>query len=173
MRRGDIKVFSGAYGVRELEAEDRDTSGQHQMLSGEPVKGKVGTGGNFCRPIENGEPVVADNDIFVGIVKRDSTETASADGKVEVDLVGPGSIIEGDATTAASIDTAAELIGLMFDNIAFDVSATSVYTLDEDQNGAATALCLAIVGGDIVRTRVLAIVNRNTLVSGNSNPTLT
>lgn len=166
MRRGDIRIFSGSYGVREFDAEDRDTSGQRAMLSGEPVKGRLGTGSNFVRPIENGEPIVSDNDLFVGIVKRDSTETASVDGKVEIDLVGPGSVIEGDATTAASIDTAAELIGLMFDHVAFDVSAASVYTIDEDENGGATTLCLQIVGGDIIRTRVLALTVRNTLVAG-------
>jgi len=167
LRRGDIRIFSGSYGVREFDAEDRDTSGRNQILSGEPVKGRVGTGNNFCRQLDNGEPVtIADFDIFVGIAKRDSSETASVDGKVEVDLVGPGSVIEGDATTAANIDTAAELIGLMFDHIAFDVSAASVFTLDEDENGGATNLALVIVGGDIIRTRVLAMVSHSSLVGG-------
>lgn len=165
MRRGDIRVLSGAYGVREFDAEDRDTSGQKQILSGEPVIGRVGTGSNFVRPIPNGRPLATSNDIFVGIARDDSDETATADGKVDVDIVGPGTILEGDASTAANIDTAAELTGLMFDFVAFDVSATSVYTIDEDENGSATNLYLCIIGGDVVRTRVVVMVTKNSLAS--------
>ena len=152
MARGDLRIVANGYGVRDFDTDDRDTSDINQLLWGEPVK-RGGAGNNFAMPVDTGEPEIG-TDVFLGIVKRDSTETAGVDGKVEVERVGPGTVIEGDATTSASIDTASELLGLMLDFVAFDVSATSVYTVDEDQAGAATQLMLQIVGGDIIRTRV-------------------
>lgn len=156
MARGDLRIVAGSYGVREFDTDDRNTSVVNQLLWGEPVK-RGGANNNFAVPIDNGDPEIG-TDILLGIVKRDSTETATADGKVEVDRVGPGTVIEGDASTSASIDTAAELLGLMLDFVAFDVSASSVYTIDEDQNGANTQLMLQVVGGDIIRTRVFVQV---------------
>src|SRR3990167_5270213 len=165
MARNDIKIASGGWGTREFSVDARDTSTVNPLLSGEAVKGRVGGGSNYLQPIETGEPECG-TDIFVGIVQRDSTETATISGVCLVSLVGPGTILEGDATTSANIDTAVELAGLIFDNIAFDVSATSVYTIDEDQNGAIRTLPLVIVGGDTIRTRVFALVVNGSLVGG-------
>lgn len=123
--------MSGGYGARELDANDRDTSGARAMLTGEAVK-RGSTGGNFAISIQDGDPE-AGTDIFLGIVNRDSTETAAADGKVEVLLIGSNTVLFGDATTAANVDTASELLGLILDYVAFDVSAASVYTIDEDE----------------------------------------
>ena len=165
MGAGDIRVVSGGYGTREFDVDDRGASGARTMLFGEPVK-RGGAGFNFATPIETGDPENG-TDVFLGIPNRDSTETATVDGKIEVLLVGPGTILTGDATTAATIDTAAELLGLMMDYIGFDVSATSVYTLDEDENGGSHALGLMLVGGDIIRTRVFAAVQINSTIFGN------
>lgn len=165
MARNDIKLASGGYGTREFRAEDRNTSVQIQMVSGIPVKGRLGTSNQYCQPIETGEPENG-TDIFYGIVHTDSTETATASGVVLVDLVGPGTILEGDATTGANCDTATELNALMGDFVAFDVSATSVYTIDEDQNASNSNVNLCIVGGDTIRTRLFVMCTQGTLVGG-------
>ena len=170
MSRGDIKVVSGGYGNRNIDTDDRNTSGQRAFLSGECVK-RGGTGNNFGIAVENGEPENG-TDVFLGVVQADDTSTATVDGVVRVTLVGHGTILEGDATTSASIDTASELLGLMLDFVAFDVSATSVWTVDEDQ--AATGnVGLNIVGGDIIRTRVFVSVGACNLFGSIRNPVQT
>ena len=164
MARNDIKIASGGYGTREFPVDSRNNSGVNPILSGEPVKPRQGLGDNYTVALDDGDPT-AGTDIFLGVAQNDSNETATASGVVLVSLVGPGTVIEGDAATGANIDTAAELAGLMYDFINFDVSATSVYTLDEDENGIATQLALCIVGGDTNRSRVFALVTKS-LVHG-------
>mgnify|MGYP001581954879 CR=1 FL=1 len=170
MSAGDIRVASGGYGTRTIDTDDRDTSGQIQTLYGNPVK-RGGTGSNFAVPVQDGEPENG-TDVMIGIVNRTDTSTATVNGVVEVLLTGPGTILEGDASTSANIDTASELLGLMLDFVAFDVSATSVWTIDEDQNFQATQgnVGLNIVGGDIIRTRVFVSVNACTLFGSVRNP---
>lgn len=165
MGAGDIRVVSGGYGTRTFDVDDRDTSGNRALLYGEPVK-RGGAGFNFAVSVQTGDPENG-TDVFLGITNRNSTETGSVDGTVEALLVGPGTILEGDASTAGSIDTAAELLGLMLDYVGFDVSATSVYTIDEDENGGSHALGLIVVGGDIIRTRVFVAVQTNCTLFGN------
>lgn len=167
MARGDIRVVSGGYGAREFDVDDRNTSAENALLAGEPVK-RGGAGNNFAIPIVNGDPE-GGTDVFLGIVNRGSTETATVDGKVEVLLCGPGTILTGDATTGTNIDTAADLLGLMLDFIAFDVAGASVFTFDEDQNAGATNVAFCIVGGDIIRTRVFAMVVNASLVGSSIN----
>lgn len=169
MAAGDIRVASGGYGVRQIDTDDRNTSGQRAFLAGECVK-RGGAGSNFAVAVEDGEPENG-TDVFLGVVNRDDTSTATVDGVVEVALVGPGTILEGDASTSANIDSASELLGLMLDNVAFDVSATSVWTIDENQNGS--NLGFWIVGGDTIRTRVYVAVGACSLFNSLRNPTQT
>lgn len=150
--RGDIEVLKSKYTVETFGAEDRTTSSvTAAMEPGEPVK-RGGTGGNFVQPLADGDPENA-TDIFVGIVKKQSTETASADGEVEVELVGPGVVLEGYATTTSNIDTAAKLLAVRHDYVSFDVTASSgtngVFTIDEDEGDDPNVHGLFILGGDI------------------------
>ena len=172
MGRGNIRLVTGYYGNRNIDTDDRDTSGQRLFLSGECVK-RGGSGANFAVALEDGEPENG-TDFWLGVVIADDTSTATVDGVVRVGLVGPGTIIEGDAATSANIDTASELLGLMLDSVAFDVSATSVWTVDEDQNVTGNRnVGLVIVGGDIIRTRVFCSVGPCTLFGSVRNPTQT
>lgn len=165
MAEGDIKVVSGSYGARELDAEDRNTSSISATLKpGEPVK-RGGTGGNFAARIADGNPTTG-SDIFLGIVNRESTETATADGKVEVNIVGPMTILFGDATTAGNLSTAADLLGIILDYVAFDVSATSVTTIDENEGDDPNVHGLCIVGGDVARSKLFVTPHVGVCISG-------
>lgn len=164
MSRGDIRIVSGGYGTLQFDVDDRGTSGLNATLKpGEPMI-IGGAGSNFVVLPLNGQPLVGTN-TMAGVAHNESTETASVDGKIVVDLIGPGTILEAKATTTANIDTASELLGLMFDAITFDLTGSD-FTFDEDENGARNTRPFTIVGGDIVRTRVLGATHVNVTLFG-------
>ena len=157
--QGDIRILKSAYGVETFGAEDRTTSSVTvAMAPGEPVK-RGGSNGNFVIPIATGDPENG-TDIFVGIAKQQSTETSTVDGEVEVELCGPGTVLEGKATTAANMDTAAKLLGIRGDYVSFDVTGagtngpTGVFTIDEDEGDDPNVHGLFIIGGDISKGRL-------------------
>ncbi len=136
MARGDFKVISGHGPTITYEVDDRTTSSQTVALEpGEPVK----KSGNFVIALATGDPEVG-TDELVGIVRRKSTETSTADGKVEVLCTIPGlTVIRGKATTSTNMNTAALLLGLIGDWVAGDLTGSgtngsgNVFTIDEDE----------------------------------------
>jgi hypothetical protein len=159
----DFKVIKRGYGVETFGAEDRTTSSVTvAMQPGEPVK-RGGSNGNFVIPLATGDPENG-TDIFVGIAHKESTETSTLDGEVTVELCGPGTTVEAKATTAANIDTAAKLLGVRGDYVAADVTGagtngpTGVFTLDEDEGDDPNVHGFLILGGDIVKGRLTALV---------------
>jgi len=168
MAAGDIKILSGSLGTVSLLAEDRTTSSvTTNLLPGEPVK-RAGTGTNFVQPVATGDPEIG-TDIFVGIVHSQSTETSTADGTVEVDLVGLGTRLRGKATTTTNMDTQSELDGLILDYVAFDVTgagtngSTGVFTIDEDEGTDPNVHGLCIIGGDTSRGTLDVLVSGATI----------
>lgn len=93
---------------------------------------------------------------FLGLAKTTSTETASADGTVEIYMPLPGLVYEGKATTAANVDTAAKISALCGDRVTVDVSGTTVTVDENDGDGVAKALL--ITGGDPVRGTLQFVV---------------
>ena len=140
----------------EFDADDRATSAIKQLLFGEPVK-EGGASGNYAVSVQDGDPEKG-TDIFMGIVNRDSTETQTANGKVEVELVGPGTKLIGYAATAANVDTASELLDFMMNYVGFDVSASSVYTIDENETSNPNGLGLCIIGAVLSATPKLIVL---------------
>jgi hypothetical protein len=125
------------------------------IFVGEPVK-IGGTGNNYVVPLASGDPEVG-TDRMIGIAASDSTQTATADGVVEVYVIVPGStVLRAKATTAANVDTDAELLAILNDSVTFDL-ANGVYTIDEDE-GDDTGHGLMIVGGDVVNKTVDFVV---------------
>ena len=163
MSAGDIDVLSGDYGTREIDAEARTAGGDSAILYGEPLK-RGGTGGNFAVHMQNGDPEIA-TDIMLGVANRDSTETAAANGKVDVKLVGAGTVLSGNATVAGSVDSASELLALLLDYVAFDVAATTIYTIDEDEGDDPNVHGLQIIGGDL-RAKLFVQVHVNVTSQG-------
>lgn len=163
----DIKVLSGHGPVVTHEVDDRTTSSVVAALEpGEPIK----KSGNFVIPVATGDPEVG-TDEFVGIVRKQSTETSTEDGKVEAVGFIPGlTILRGKATTPANMDTAAELLGLIGDWVAFDVAASAgtngIFTIDEDEGDDPNVHGLKILRGNTVKGTLDVLVHSMATMAG-------
>lgn len=149
MAKADIDVIKHAGPVRKYRAEDQDTASNRSatLKVGEPVK-VAGTGTNFVDIIATGDPEVG-TDQMVGVVVKESDDTASADGHVLVATLIPArTVLRGDATTSTNVDTASELNGLLGDWVTFDVDGSNNVTIDEDEGTDPNAHGLKIVDGD-------------------------
>lgn len=101
--------------------------------------------GQYVVPVTDGTPVIG-TDIVSGVAISTSTETASANGKVNVVLPLPDGMWYANAKTLSTIDTQAEYDALVGTFVVFDVTG-GVITID-----AATPVVgggLEIVDNDI------------------------
>lgn len=147
MAYNDVKVKRHPGYRRSVRTNDRDTSGFSRAFRyGEPIK-RGGAGGNFAILILDGDPELG-TDIFLGIVQKDGTETATADGIAEYASLVSGTVLEAAATTAANVDLDSELLLLEGDYVGFDYAA-SVFTIDEDQGDNPDVNGLKILTGDV------------------------
>jgi hypothetical protein len=159
--RNDIKVLkNNNYGVFSFRVDDRTaTSLTETLKEGDAV---IKSTGGFVGLLLTAMPTQG-TDIFVGITKTESNETSTANGTVNVEVVGPGTILRGKANTATNIDTDAKLLPLIFDYVNFDRSAATVagsLTIDEDEGDTPGTLALCIFTGDIVKgTLDVAVAN--------------
>lgn len=151
MAKNDIKIRESA-GVtsRVYQVQDRTSSSATGTIkAGEPVK-LAAAGSPYVLALATGDPEIG-TDLFVGIALSESTETATADGTVEVAVVVPGqTVMEAKPTTAANADTQAEIDALVGDTVTIDLTG-SVYTLDENEGDDDNVHGFRIVGGDAVR----------------------
>lgn len=139
MAINDIAIVKGHYGVEVFDIADRTTTSVTTVVQpGEPVKRATNTSTNSALPLATGDAEEA-VDIFLGIAKEESTETSTVVGKVNVELVGPGTVIEARPTTATNVDTAAKLLLVQGDFVCLDLTGagtngpTGVFTIDEDE----------------------------------------
>ena len=153
MAARNIKVRHSAYGSDSFPTEANVDVG---IEAGDVVK-LGGTGTNYAVHIADGDPE-AGTDIFLGVVKAGKgivgANTASADGDIVIELVGPGSRLSGAMTTPANAATAANLKAIQGDFVAFDRSADTVagvVTIDENEGTDPNVHGLFILDGDIVK----------------------
>jgi hypothetical protein len=151
MARGDIKILNGSGAANVPTATFKTEANATAILAGEPLKLKS-AGSPYAIPCADADLTVGTDTVFLGVAKTDSTQTASADGEVEVYLPLPGVIYEMKATTAANVDTQAEIDALLMDRVTLDL-ADGVYTLDEN-DGDNAANAFYIIGGDPVSGRL-------------------
>jgi hypothetical protein len=166
MARNDIKVVKDPGPTVTYQSEDRTASSQTvAYLPGEPLK-VGGTGTNFVLALATGDPLVA-TDEFVGICRKASTETSTADGEVEVTSIGATTVLRGQATTTTNMDTAAELVALIGDWIAMDVTGagtngpTGVFTFDENEGTDPNVHGIKIITGNVVKGSLDCVVHPN------------
>lgn len=142
----DVEIISGPSYVKEFDVQDRTSSSDTVIYPGDPVKVNQ-SASNYVIHLATGEPTNLAP--MLGIAKSTSTETATADGVVEVSVVVPAhTVMRAKATTAGNIDTAAELLGVMNDSVAFDLTSTT-YTIDENEGTDPNVHGLQIIDGDI------------------------
>lgn len=145
MSRNDIRIVDiGGYNVaptRKFLTEAAATA----ILQGEPVKFKA-LGSRYVIPLADADGVIGTMTPIVGVAASDSTQTASADGFVEVYLPLPGIVYEIKAKSTTAADTQSEIDALTLDRAIIDLTS-SAYTLDATGTDVATAP-FVIVGGN-------------------------
>jgi hypothetical protein len=150
MALGDISVVDPAGQKFPSARTFRTEAAGTTINAGEPCK-IGGTGNNYVVPLGDGEPEPS-ADVVAGVASTTSTETASADGVVDVILPLPGVVFRCSVTTPANMDTDAELLAILNDRVTFDL-AGGVYTVDENEGDNADH-GLRIIAGDIVNGTV-------------------
>lgn len=144
--KNDIKIYSQL--SPEFSVTSIVTAGTTASInSGEPTKRLNATGASWTGAVTS----MVDGDgtssqAFTGIAKNESNETASANGTVTTWLPLPGIIYECAAKLASAADTQAEIDGLRWKRVVFDLTAT-VWTIDTAAADAAVN-AVVIVGGD-------------------------
>lgn len=149
MAANDIRIIRNGYTSQRFRTETNVKLG---IESGDGVK-VAGTGTNYVDLLLDGDPEQG-TDMFVGVTRSTSApaNTATADGVLDVELIGPGTVIEGKATTTANIDTDAKLLLLLNDFVNFDRSAATaagILTIDEDEGTDTAVHGLMILDGRI------------------------
>ncbi len=141
----DFGIVRGGGSNYSALVQDRNTSSLTVTIKrGELLKRST----NSAIPILTGDPEIA-TDILIGLATSESTETASADGAVDVAQILPGTVLRGKPTTASNMNTQALLDGLRFDYVACDVTSLA-QTIDEDEGDDPNVHGLCILDGDIV-----------------------
>lgn len=164
MAKRDLQVRHSEYGVREFKTEANTYLG---LEVGDGVN-LGGTGNNFAIPCLDGTPTQG-TDIMLGVTKTAGSQTAAANGIVNVEIVGPGSIIQGHATTPSNMATAATLLGILGDYINFDRSAATaagVLTIDENEGSNDDTHALFVLDGDIVKGTLEVFIAQATIWRG-------
>ena len=168
MAKSDVKIVGGVSGgVFSWATDDRTTSTILSTIKpGEPVEQGL-TGNNFALLLLTDEPKVTTSATrFIGIAHNESTETASAEGEVDVEHVVPmGTVLEARASTPANVNTLAEWRDLQGDAVTFDGIAalsdstdTTPYTIDEDLGDDPNNYGLVMIGWSSERPAVIQFV---------------
>jgi hypothetical protein len=132
MAANNIRILKHGYTVQRFRTILNVELG---IEAGDGILGATQTGTNYASLCLTGDPEQA-TDMFAGVSKSASTATASADGVIDVELVGPGTIIEGTVSTPGNTDTDAKILLLLNDFVTFDRSAATAagtLTVDEDE----------------------------------------
>lgn len=161
MARNDIKIISTG-GIPSLPTYTWQTeAAATAILAGEPVKLKS-AGSPYVIPLATADLTLGTDGEFMGIAKSDSTQTASADGSVEVYIPMPGVIYEAKAKTGSTVDTQAEINAVCGDRVVFSL-ASSTYTVDVAVAGDDDAAnAVLIIGGDPIAKTVRFMIDRGT-----------
>jgi hypothetical protein len=150
MAKADVTIVGGMAMSHALPfiTDDRTTSSQTETIKpGEPVQMD---NENFVEIIATGGPVQTDG-LLVGIATTESTETSSAEGEVEAQVVVPFiTIMRAKATTPGNVDTVAKFKLLRQDTVAF-TNSSNVITVNEDEGDDPNVHGLIMIGCDTAK----------------------
>lgn len=160
MSKDNIKIYDMG-GLSSVTSEKWQTEAAATAIyAGEPVKLKA-AGSPYVIPLADADLTLGTDVLFIGIAATDSTQTASADGSVQVYIHSSLITYEAKAKTLANVNTQSEINALCGDRKIFDLTS-SVYTVD-DAAADAAANALLITGGDpergTLRFRIKPIAN--------------
>lgn len=149
MALGDVSIIAPAGANLPPAQTFKTEAAATAIYAGEPCK-VGGTGTNYAIPSADAEPATS-GPTFIGIASSTSTQTATADGTVDIIAALPGMVFEAKAKSAAAVDTEAEILGLLNDLVLFDLTSGS-YTVDTASTNSANGL--KILGGNTVKKTV-------------------
>ncbi len=162
---GDIDVVKCPGSVRTYKVDDRTSSSAVSTFEpGEPVKRST----YYATFMDSDDPSIG-TDEMIGVVSKESTETSTVDGEVEVITLIPGqTVLRAKAATAANIDTAAELLTYLNSNVLGEWSSGygTYYYINEDSGNDPNLKGYRIVDGDYEKTTLDVIVHINCTEAG-------
>lgn len=164
MARNDIRIQSTA-GANVLPTYSwKIASGTPiTVKAGEPTKAG-GTSSNSAVLLADADLVIGTGQTFLGVAAKDSTETASVAGAVDLYMPLPGVVYEVAAKTATNANTAALILAMSGQYQIIDLT-TSTFTMDTAAgDGAASAFL--IVGGNPITSTVYFMVRSDATVFG-------
>ena len=128
------------------------SGGTATINNGEPTKtgSQISSSGYYVAIMADGNGTTSE--VFTGIAKTVSTDTASADGSVDVFIPLPGIIYAAKAKSATAVDTPTEVNQLVGKRVVFDLTA-GVWTVDTAAANASTNEVI-VVGGDYTTSTV-------------------
>ena len=148
MAANDIKVLKSKYGSEQFRTEANVLLG---IGAGDGIM-VGGTGTNYATLVLDGTPARGTN-VLIGFSESTSSATASVDGIINVQLAGPGTIIQGKAKVSTNMNTDAKLLGILNDTVIFARSAATVagiLTINETGTaGKSSTNPLVIISGDV------------------------
>lgn len=118
------------------------SGGAATIPTGTPAKKNVSTT-QFAIPMVDADGTTSQ--LFSGIAKSTSTDTAAASGLVQLWAPVPGLIYRGNSKTASSANTQALIDGLLYKRVIFDLTGSN-WSVDDAASNADTN-CLVILGG--------------------------
>lgn len=164
MSRADLRcngINGGSHPFRVAASATRGYAGEPIMNTGSLSSGVSSV--NTVVVLTDAKPVIG-TDLFVGIAGEDmSVNSAGTVVAHELSVIVPipwVTRIAGRAKTKTNADTDAELLGLMFDTVLFDLT-TAVYTIDE--TAAADTSGLRVEGGNIAIGEIYVTVDGRSL----------
>ena len=164
MAKNDVRIVdAGGANVTPVRTFKTEAAGT-AIAVGEPVK-IGGTGNNYVIPLATADPEIG-TDRMVGIAASASTQTASADGTVDVYIPIPGvTVMRAKAHTGTNVDTDAEILALLNDSVTFDLTST-VYTVNENEGDDIDVHGLLIVGGDATEKTLDFVLKSGASING-------
>jgi len=161
--KNDIRIVSPSQvPVRRYQTEANATA----IYAGEFVKMKA-LGSPYAIPLADAEPVIGTTTPVLGLAKSDSTQTASADGVVDVYVPVPGTVYEIKAKSATAADTLAEIKALEGDRLLIDLT-TGSYTIDTAAGDSQTA-GFHVVGGNADKKTIHVMLRSGVTIVGDQD----
>jgi hypothetical protein len=130
MALGDITLLNdGAFGFNGTQKHKVASGAAGTILPGELVLKSLGSAYVITWDASNSAKPVVATDYVAGLAMSTSTDTAAADGYVEILPLIPGQVFLGNPKVAATWDTQAEYDALVGDRVLLDTTAAGVQTL--------------------------------------------
>lgn len=149
MATGNFRVVEGRAHTNVWQVDDRDTSSATTIAAGEFTKTNA-TAAPYAVPLVDADLTIGTDQTLVGLAAKASTETASANGTVEVIVPLPDLVYEGRVLTTTLADTQSEVDALVGDYLVLDLTS-STWTIDTAAGTGANNAFL-IIGGDPLRS---------------------